>query len=944
MIFDKFTTLFRSKWQHKDANIRIQAIEEADPSNSEDRKMLSLLLAEDASDNVRKSALLKFDDLELYLAQMATNSSKTVKSFAEKQIHVILQSQHQQTLSSAQKKQLLDAKLSKALVESWLESEQDADTVIALYQYLAKPQLLTSVFAAKQNSKIQAFLVSQTDDINRLEKLAKKSEQADIVEQINDKITGLKRAKEKPEQLRKQIQLLLAKLLALKEASDYPVMLTKREALNSEWQLVEPDLGYLPQAEKDQFVEKYHHIDQQLSKLFAVKREAYEQAQIAEQAEQQKQLFIENCSQALAQLNETIANAVLNSEELDADKYLNQLDSLANQLGQSILSDAEQQSLLKQIDKVRAKLAQLPLIIESAQRATSLISRLAQLVLPENLTELNHLLPQFEQWQQEWRDVVSKADGIIPQSLLSAQDEINQQWQQQLAPLRSEQKQLFNQVQRKCADIKRLINQGKFNSIFGIFKGVEQGFVELSGQQQQRLQKDYDFIANQIAELADWEHYVATPKKQELLASINQIVEKPLEDIQAQASKVKAYRSQWMTLGHADDELEKELNQAFNQACELAFAPCRAFYAEREAERVENQKARQQIIEQAKQLVFQLDADQDFKALEGAVNKINQQWRSAGEVDRQEYKTLQAEFNQVLAPVKQNIANYHQANQALKESLIVKAQALADNDDVFAAIKQVKQLQQDWKAIGYAGQRFENKLWQQFRQANDIIFAKRTQHQASVKQAQQAQQNAFEQSLEKLLTQVDQASDNSELQELLVQAKSLYQQARATKPTIKEHLVKLQSVIERTEQIIDNVRVTTLRKNWQQVVNVLKVVIENQEHSSDDQQIQQSADFLALPKSWQKKLVASQLSLLAPADSEVRAKYTLMVEIAAGRPSPEQYQAQRLNVQVTMMQEQMQSSGTLDTADYFWQWLKLGRLTASDHGYFERITDILLTD
>lgn len=940
MIFDKFTTLFRSKWQHKDANIRIQAIEEADPSNSEDRKMLSLLLAEDASDNVRKSALLKFDDLELYLAQMATNSSKTVKSFAEKQIQVILQSQHQQTLSSAQKKQLLDAKLSKALVESWLESEQDADTVIALYQYLAKPQLLTSVFIAKQNSKIQAFLVSQTDDINRLEKLAKKSEQADIVEQINGKITGLKRAKEKPAQLRKQIQLLLAKLLALKEASDYPVMLTKREALNSEWQLVEPDLGYLPQVEKDQFVEKYHHIDQQLNKLFAVKCEAYEQAQIAEQAEQQKQLFIENCSQALAQLNETIANAVLNSEELDADKYLNQLDSLAIQLGQSILSDAEQQSLLRQIDKVRAKLAQLPLIIESAQRATSLISRLAQLALPTNLTELNHLLPQFQQWQQEWRDVVSKADGIIPQSLLSAQDEINQQWQQQLAPLRSEQKKLFNQVQRKCADIKRLINQGKFNSIFGIFKGVEQGFVELSGQQQQRLQKDYDFIANQIAELADWEHYIATPKKQELLASINQIVEKPLEDLQAQAAKVKTYRSQWMMLGHADDELEKELNQAFNQACELAFAPCRAFYAEREAERIENQKARQQIIEQAKQLVLQLDTEQDFKALESTVNKLNQQWRSAGEVDRQEYKTLQAEFNQVLAPVKQNIANYHQANQALKESLIGKAQALANNDDVFAAIKQVKQLQQDWKAIGYAGQRFENKLWQQFRQANDIIFAKRTQHQASVKQAQQAQRSEFEQSVEQLAARNVADTSIPELERLLTEAKGLHQQVLVHKPVIKSLLNKIETFIKTLEQNIVSAKHQRQQQVWQQLFETLEHLAQNS--GEENFKLVDLSVFNSLPSSWQKRLVQQQSKPVATSNNYSREKQTLVLEILAGQASPVEYKQQRMEIQVELMQSQMQSANSPDIEQTFKDWLAIGELKEQDLPLLSRVKTIFI--
>ena len=80
---------------------------------------------------------------------------------------------------------------------------------------------------------------------------------------------------------------------------------------------------------------------------------------------------------------------------------------------------------------------------------------------------------------------------------------------------------------------------------------------------------------------------------------INELVETPLDNPNEQADKVKNFRKTWNLLGHADEELDKGLNEAFNQACELAFAPCRLFFAEQEKLREQHFILRTNIIEQA---------------------------------------------------------------------------------------------------------------------------------------------------------------------------------------------------------------------------------------------------------------------------------------------------------------------------------------------------------
>jgi len=94
------------------------------------------------------------------------------------------------------------------------------------------------------------------------------------------------------------------------------------------------------------------------------------------------------------------------------------------------------------------------------------------------------------------------------------------------------------------------------------------------------------------------------------------------------------------------ETLDKELNEKFNLACEQAFAPCRLFYGEQEKLRAQHLITRNKVLEQAKNLAETLkitndeNASIDIKNLDGQLNKLQQRWQQAGEVDRQQYQKL----------------------------------------------------------------------------------------------------------------------------------------------------------------------------------------------------------------------------------------------------------------------------------------------------------------
>lgn len=954
MIFNLFKS--KNKWQHKDSNVRIAAInEELDNNNSDNKVTLLSLLNDDSSELVRRAVLLKLNSFDDYYSASINNNSKVVQEFSYTQVKDILSGTHAITLNVAQKEQFLTELLSTpiinvSLLNHWLEHEEEPQLVVNLFQAIAKkkntPSFLLQTFSKKNKSEIQTQLLSlDLEELNEtalLAKLAKKAVNDTVVNVINDKLAQLLEQQEKPKRLQKQCQLLLSKLLALKDLSDFGQYLTKKSLLEQEWQTCLPELPSLSDDEQQILVAKYNKITTQLNQLFAPKEEAYQQEKIAEQLAQEKQLIKDSVATAIAELDQIMTTAVFEGETLNQTDFLNQLTQLSQQVATSVLNTQEQGSFTKQIKQLEQRLTQLPEIAQSVSQATYLISTISQLTLPQTLAELNERQQVYLDWLDQWHAAEQKACGILPQSIKDAHKEIIQHWQNGLKPLQQEQKQLFIQNKKKLNDLKRLLLSGKYKVCFGLFKGVNQTISLLSASQQQQLQRDFDHVNEKIAELSDWEHYIATPRKQQLLADITDLVNTPLDNPNEQADKVKQYRKMWNSLGHADENVDQELNKQFNLACEQAFAPCRLFYAEQEKLREQHLVVRNDIIAQAKNLsesIINVEGDAaaiNFKELDAKVNKLQQRWQQAGEVDRQRYQKLHRQFKSAIRPIKEAIKNIHDANGLSKQALISEAEQQLAHDDIPQAIEAVKQLQQQWRKVGFAGTHQETKLWQKFRAVNDKIFAKRDE----LKSTQQSEMALLASKFNQALMQIKADVDEAQLVHSKTQAEQLLSEVFNHKPVIKSVVTSIEAFIQdiNSKVLLKNSKAE--QENWRSLFHLLSQVAENENDITLEVLLESKMDdYQKLSNFWQKRL-QEQLSLNKPVNLKERETKTLEIEILAQVESPKEYADQRLAVQVSLMQEQMLSGAGIDLSQSLINWLRLGKLTRSDIVLLERLTNI----
>ena len=937
MIFSKF---FKSNWQHKDPSVRILAVnDELSFENNEQEKILNDLLNQDTSELVRRAVLMKRARFDVFLAASQENSLDKVRNFAQKQVQAIVLGEHDIKLTLEQQREFLKQANDKPFLENWLahaDAEQ-TELVIALLEKLAKPQLFNTVFVQKQHASIQQYIIDRTDDVSTLERFAKKTKLEPIKTVLESKLAAIIEAAEKPVKLAKSTQLLLSKLLSLKDATDYEVMLNKKEQLLADWQKAQTDFDCLSEQQRDEFLEKFSVITTQIDKAFVQKAEAYQQDLIAKEIAQAKMAATQTFNDVIAELSQQLATAIFNNEEVDEHQYQQTINNLSEDINLSVLDEHNKKVFLQTLSEQNKKLTQLPVIAESVTQATHLISKMSQLSVPKNLEELKEKLPGYDEWKKDWRTVEQQAAGFLPASIVDAHKELVNNWQSALKPLFSEQRKLFSQTQKKMNDVKRLIASGKYNAAFGVFKRFESYFAKLDEKQQHQLQREHDSLTEKISELSDWEHYIATPRKQQLLNEIEQLVTSPLDNPNAQAVKVKAYRKTWNSLGHADDDVDNELNKAFNQACEQAFAPCRLYYAEQEKLREQHLASRNKVISQANSFVSEFLANQasldvaQWKEIDAKLNKLQQQWKDAGEIDRQLYKTLQHDFTETMKPLKIAIVKYHSDNAQQKRSLIAQVDALVGMEDVYAAIDKVKGLQAQWKSIGYCGPKDENKLWQSFRKVNDAIFSKRDQHQASEKNAQNQLLEDYQQQLNQLKAEFDDVNDVAGQSQVLNLAEQLLTTVLQHKPILKSVVKGIESFIVQVNAELELAKQAKTQKQWQQLFSVLESMAKDNELV-----LEELFEFRELPLSWQKKVSA----VIHANKADERGDKTLELEILAGIDSPKEFVNQRLAVQVNLMQNQMLTGGKVDLPELLSDWLRIGRFDNEDLAFIERVKPI----
>ncbi|WP_404390051.1 DUF349 domain-containing protein [Pseudoalteromonas phenolica] len=797
-----FKHLFTPKWKHPKTEVRLQALNKLE--QDKDADVLKTMALEDNSTEIRQKALNKLNSLSLWW--QAYKQDQALKDLAEQHISsAVLNGKSE--LDSTIRQEYVDRYASKRVLEKLAFSESSLEVRVKLLKRLAQPKLIEQSFK-QDDEKLQLLLLPLVEQYG-LHKQLLKSAKGEAKAALEHALEQQKLAKEKPAEVLTQVKMILAKLNALRDKQDYKEVNNQFEILTEQWQGLE--LSWLDEEAVKENEQKYSAIEARISSHLTALKAEFEAVEKAEQAKREKQAFLADIETQLNLAEQALVNAL---EQLDVSKQA-ELDTQLSQLHNKITSSAYSEVFVKHLDTLadlESQLKQLPELVIANQAAQTALDALADVMPSAELSELDNTLNSQKSAYNNAKSIIEQLPNTLKKPAKAKLSALSKQFKAAMAEQLDAQQNELKQARRKGKDVQRLVEQGRSKVAFGVFKGFTEHFERLTAANQAQLEPLREQISAQLDDIRDWQKYASAPKRVELLTALDSHIENCDLAPKQRAELVKKLRAQWHELGRVDTDEEKLQAKQFDEKLELLFAPCRAFFAEQEQQREKAKLAREAFIAQMSELAATDTSLEGFnwREFESQFNKLNKQWRAAGSVDSDVYKSLNNAFKTQAKLIGDAIRAQHEHNAQLKQGLVDTAAEQITAEDLAQACDVLKSLQKQWQTIGFAGNKKENQLWQAFREHNDAVFARRSAEFETQKAEKDALSSEQQQQFDEIKSQLSENSSEVEIKKMISELSEI-----DFLPTVKKQVQKfiseLQQKLVELEQLANTARFDALK-------------------------------------------------------------------------------------------------------------------------------------
>ena len=283
---------------------------------------------------------------------------------------------------------------------------------------------------------------------------------------------------------------------------------------------------------------------------------------------------------------------------------------------------------------------------------------------------------------------------------------------------------------------------------------------------------------------------------------------------------------------------------------------------EQDALREENFAKKQAVIEELKTLV---EEPGDMKDAFPKFREIQNRWREIGPVPQQNFRDVNDTYQLYitkfydLVDINRELRDLDfKKNLEAKTAFCEQAEALAADEDVVEAFKELQKLHEQWKDLGPVAKEFRDEIWERFRAATSVINKRYQAHFEDMKAQQQGNLEAkqalceqVEAIAEKEITSSSQWNALSkEIEEIQAKWRTIgfatrkenqkvydrfraacdkfFERKRASfsefKDSMNENLAKKMAIIEEAEALKDSTdwkatsdRLIELQKQWKEI-------------------------------------------------------------------------------------------------------------------------------
>lgn len=254
----------------------------------------------------------------------------------------------------------------------------------------------------------------------------------------------------------------------------------------------------------------------------------------------------------------------------------------------------------------------------------------------------------------------------------------------------------------------------------------------------QRCNHEFFYNINIYKTLQEHDLKINLRKKEEMIEEAKKLVEVTvINDLEI---LVKKFQREWMNIGPSPRETFKEMGDAFFAILRESQVRVQAHYDEIHKHSDENLAKKKELLQKMSEiLTMEITNAATSNRWTDEVLKLQEEWRSIGWARKKENEEVWQEFRGLcdLFFSKRNSLfeekrSGFKVNKDKKEALIERARVLQNSEDWKAATEELKRMQEEWKAVGGADPREEQKLWQRFQSTCDHFFARKKENYSKI--------------------------------------------------------------------------------------------------------------------------------------------------------------------------------------------------------------------
>lgn len=230
--------------------------------------------------------------------------------------------------------------------------------------------------------------------------------------------------------------------------------------------------------------------------------------------------------------------------------------------------------------------------------------------------------------------------------------------------------------------------------------------------------------------------------KQAVIEDLKQLLEKQ-EDVKVTFPEFRSIQDRWKAVGPVPVQNFRNLNETYQLYVEQFYDMVNINRELRDLDFKKNLEAKTAFCEEAEALAQRSDVVEAFRELQ----KLHEQWKDYGPVEKQYRESIWERFKAATAVINRNyqahfegLKEQQEANLVAKTALCEKAEAIAaaemaNANEWNAATKTLEEIQKEWRSIGFASKKDNQKIYDRFRAACDAFFARKKEFYAGFKES-----------------------------------------------------------------------------------------------------------------------------------------------------------------------------------------------------------------